>query len=85
MKTLIIYDQDGYIFTQVAGDYRVPNGIPHLEVDIPEGKFLSAVDTSITPNVPIFTEGQKSETDAIKERLEATEQMLLQIMMEGAM
>lgn len=86
MKTLVIYDESGYVIQSIKGDYRVPIGIPYLEVEIPEGKYLQTgigVDLSTTPHQAIIVNAPKSETDLITERLEATEQMLLQMMLEG--
>lgn len=86
MKTLIIYDESGYVIQALKGDYRTPVGIPYLEVEIPEGKYLQSgigVDLSKTPHEAIIINSPKSETDLLSERLEATEQMLLQMMLEG--
>lgn len=83
MKSLIIYDDTGKIFSQINGTYEKPVGIPHLEIDYSEGKIVTGVDVSATPHKAIIEVGPKTETDLIKERLEATEQMLLQIMLEG--
>lgn len=87
MKTLIIYDESGYVIQALKGDYRTPVGIPYLEVEIPEGKYLQSgigVDLSTTPHQAIIIDAPKTETQLITERLEATEQMLLQMMLEGA-
>lgn len=54
MKELIIYDTTGYIYFQMASPYRVPIGIPFLEVDIPEGKMVTKIDVTQTPNIPVF-------------------------------
>ena len=54
MKTLIIYDNNGKIWTQVSGDYVLPSGLQYLETTIPDGKYLSSINVSVTPNVPVF-------------------------------
>lgn len=51
MKTLIIYDATGFIIFQASGDVREPVGIPFLWVEVPEGKYISGVDVTVTPNV----------------------------------
>ncbi|MER2059626.1 MAG: hypothetical protein ABTA16_12445 [Niallia sp.] len=83
MKTLIVYDNDGKIFSQISGDYLKPVGIPYLEIEYQEGKTIVSVDVSVTPHKAVIIDNPKSETQLIKERLEATEQMLLQMMLEG--
>lgn len=63
MKTLIIYDTTGYIIQQITGSYRVPIGIPYLELDeaICKGKIIDKIDINVTPNVPIFIDLSKTE------------------------
>lgn len=71
MKTLIIYDNTGYIYLQMAGTYRVPEGgLNYLEIDIPEGKMLSGIDLTQTPNVAIFEDIPLS--DAQKANIQTT-------------
>lgn len=55
MKTLVIYDSTGHIYLQMAGNYTIPaGGIQYLEEEVPEGKLAVKVDTTVTPNVPIY-------------------------------
>jgi len=56
MKTLILYDNTGYIYLQMTSStYRAPQGgINYLEVEIPEGKLITGVDLTVTPNVAVF-------------------------------
>lgn len=37
-KTLIIYDAEGYIVSQMDGNVREPVGIPFMWVETPKGK-----------------------------------------------
>ncbi|MDF2842461.1 MAG: hypothetical protein K0R00_887 [Herbinix sp.] len=60
MKTLIIYDTTGKIWSNITGNYEVPVGIPYLEVNIPDGKYPYAVDVSVTPNQVIYEDNPKS-------------------------
>ena len=88
MKTLIIYDDEGYVVQLISGSYRVPVGIPFLEVEIPDGKRIQegiGIDLSVTPHEVILIDTPKSQTELLEERLSATEEMLLQFMMEGMM
>lgn len=71
-NTLVIYDTTGYIFQQITGSYRVPQGIPYLEVGIPEGKQIKytngiGVDVSVTPHQVILEDIPPSEIDQLKQ------------------
>lgn len=64
MKTLIIYDNTGYIYFQMTNGYRVPEGgLDFLEIEIPEGKIVKSVDISVMPNVAIFEDIPKSDIE----------------------
>lgn len=70
MKTLIIYDDEGYIIQHITGSYRVPVGVPYLETEIPENKMLKfgiGVDVSVEPHEPIFEDIPKSEVELLKD------------------
>lgn len=55
MKTLIIYDNEGFIYLTYDRNYRVPEGgIQYLELEIPSNKKLVGIDTSTTPHKPIL-------------------------------
>lgn len=81
MKTLIIYDNQGYIISNITGSYRVPTGVPYLETEIPEGKRITSldgvgVDVTITPHTLILEDIPPSETEIMKSKLEKQEQSL---------
>lgn len=65
MKTLIIYDNEGSIIQQITGSYRVPVGIPYLEIEVPPGKIVVAVN--VETKEPIFEDIPKSEIELLKE------------------
>lgn len=68
MKTLIIYDGEGYIIQQITGSYRVPIDIPYLELEIPEGKRIISIDvTDIENPVPVYIDIPKEEIEVLKE------------------
>lgn len=78
MKTLIIYDTTGYIYFQMSGAYRIPEGgLNYSEVDIPEGKMVTSIDVSKTPNIPVFTDIPKTVTE---ERIQAVEDSNAELM-----
>jgi hypothetical protein len=70
MKTLVIYDGIGYVYMQMTGSYRVPEGgLQYLEIEIPDGKIKKNIDTSINPNVPIYEDIPLSEIDKLKQQV----------------
>jgi hypothetical protein len=71
MHTLIIYDNQGYIFFQGQGNLREPQGIPFLWVDIPEGKYVKSVDVSTSTHKPVFAYISKSEVELLKEQVDS--------------
>lgn len=84
MKTLIIYDTQGYVLSHVTGAYRVPTGIPYLEVSIPEGKQVKngiGVDVSVTPHQVILEDIPPSETEVLKQKMAMQEQAIADLTM----
>ncbi|MGB8452718.1 MAG: hypothetical protein WCD89_10325 [Anaerocolumna sp.] len=73
MQTLVIYDSTGKIYYQVSGDVAEPTGIPFLWVEIPEGKYIKSIDTSVTPNEPIYGDSPINVTQDLYEKLAALE------------
>lgn len=71
MKTLVIYDDNGEIFTQITGDYIKPIGLQHLETEAPEGKRITGVDVSVTPHQVILEDIPPSEVEVLRSDLEA--------------
>lgn len=68
MITRIIYDTTGQIISQMQGsDLYTPVGIPYLDVEIPEDKYVAAIDISVTPNVAVFEDLPKSEIQKLKD------------------
>jgi hypothetical protein len=61
MKTLLVYDLNGRIWNNITGIYVVPNGLPYLEVVIPEGQTITGVDVSVTPHQAILVDAPKSK------------------------
>jgi len=75
MQTLIIYDETGYIISQMSGDVREPVGIPFMWVEIPDGKRIVSVDPET--NEPIFEDLPKSEIELLRiEQAKANAEMI---------
>lgn len=86
MKTLIIYDSQGYILSNITGNYRVPLGVPFLETDIPEGKRIKitdgiGVDVTVTPHQVILEDIPPSETEVLKQQMAMQEQAIADLTM----
>ena len=69
MKTLLIYDNSGTIWVNIAGYYALPDGLPCIEAEIPAGYYAVSVDTGTKE--PVLAEFPKSETDQRLDELEA--------------
>lgn len=80
MRTLIIYDGTGYIIFQGSGDVREPIGIPFIYADVPEGKRITGVDVTVTPNVAILEDIPKSETQLLQEQIDNLNIAMAEIM-----
>lgn len=71
METLIIYDNTGYIISQMSGAVREPVGIPSLWVEVPQGKYIVGVDTTGEEHQPIYEVYPKNDSELINERLDS--------------
>lgn len=69
---LVVYDKKGTVYFAGTG-FPTPEGIPYLEVEIPEGKRFVGVNVDVEPNEPIFEDIPKSELQILKEKVEALE------------
>ncbi|HEY5582936.1 MAG TPA: hypothetical protein VIK78_00370 [Ruminiclostridium sp.] len=67
MLTQIIYDDSGFIISQMQGSsLREPVGIPFLNIEIPEKKRIVSVDVSASPNVPVYEDIPLTETEILQ-------------------
>ncbi|EKQ56257.1 MULTISPECIES: hypothetical protein [unclassified Clostridium] len=84
MKTLVLYDETGYIYLTQTGSYRIPQGgIDYLEVEIPDGKIAKSVDVSVTPHTPIYGDMPKSDVEILKEKQELMQKALDDVLLSG--
>lgn len=80
MKALIIYDNTGYVYMNVAGSYITPQGgVQFLEIEIPDGKVMKGVDITVTPNVPILEDIPLTESEILKQRITELETALVEV------
>ena len=83
MNTLIIYDQEGYIISQMSGSVREPIGIPFLWVEVPVGRRIVSVDVSGETHTPVFEDLPKSETQILQERIDLVQEALDDLILNG--
>lgn len=65
---LVVYDQKGIVYFAGTG-FPTPEGIPYLEIEIPEGKRFVGVNVDVEPNQPIFEDIPKSDIEILKEEV----------------
>lgn len=71
-KTLIIYDLNGTIISSpVTGFYKVPNGVPYLEIEIPKGKQV--VSVNVETQEPIFGDIPATEIEIMQGKISILE------------
>ena len=70
-KTLIIYDLNGTIIQEVTGFYKVPNGIPYIEVIIPSGKRV--VGVNVETQEAIFGDIPPTEIELLQDKISILE------------
>lgn len=92
MKTLIIYDNEGYIISTRQGQPipRVPVGVPYLEVEIPDGKQIKytdgiGVDVSVEPHEVILEDIPPTEIDKIRADMNESVMELTMLIAMGGM
>lgn len=73
-KTLIVYDLEGNIIDIKTGNYKIPVGLPYLEVVIPDGQFVKSID--VENKTPIYECFPKSEIEIMKEKIQELENAL---------
>ena len=83
MNMLVIYDQEGYIISQMSGSVREPVGVPFMWVDVPEGKYLESIDVSGTEHIPIFADLPKSQMQLMQEQINELTITLGDALLEG--
>lgn len=79
MKTLVIYDDKGYVYQQITGDYRIPVGIPFLEIEVPEGKRVATengINITVNPHQATFEDIPNYDLEIIKKHLTMIQETL---------
>lgn len=78
-RTLVIYDTEGYIISQMGGDVREPKGVPFMWVDMPQGKYLKYIDVTQEQHEPVYEDYPKSEIDTLRDTVDMLVLSLLEV------
>lgn len=82
MKTLIIYDKNGNIIQEKEGNYKIPVGIPYIEVEVPTSKYPKSINAE-TKEV-IYDDIPKSETEILDEKISILEAENADLLLDSA-
>lgn len=70
MKALVIYDNTGRIWNILYGEEKIPQGLPAIFVDIPDGAILEKIDTTDSENPkPVFSYLPESDIGKIQKQI----------------
>ncbi|NFA43407.1 hypothetical protein EXM65_12695 [Clostridium botulinum] len=73
LKSLLVYDNSGYIIVHMGGNYRVPQGgVQYIEVEHNENQRPLKVD--VETNKVIFEDLPKTDIEIAKDRIQALEE-----------
>lgn len=82
-KTLIIYDNNGTIFSMVTGAYTEPVGLQYLILeDYDYSRPIIRIDTSVDPNVPLYSERELTEIEKELKKLQESNETLTECLLE---
>lgn len=77
MKTLIIYDDTGYIYMQMIGSYRIPQGgLNYIEIDEELYKYKKIKSVNIETKELILEDIKPSEIEILEQNLNETQSLL---------
>lgn len=77
MKTLVIYDTTGRIWSIIYGGEEAPQGLQCMWVDIPEGAVLERIDVTDAGNPqPIYSYLPESDIGRLQKKAAALEDEL---------
>lgn len=82
MKTLIIYDNDGFIFYQ-GSEIKIPVGLQFTYIEIPKNKIVIKIDTTVNPHQVVFQDRQKTEIELMQEKMDLMQKALDDVILGG--
>ncbi|MGX4600236.1 hypothetical protein [Faecalimicrobium sp. JNUCC 81] len=81
-KTLIVYDHDGEVILNISGNYRIPNGLPYLEIKVPDGKYV--VSVNVETKEPIYEDIPKSQTEILEDKISILNEQNSKLLLDKA-
>lgn len=77
MRALVIYDLTGRVWQIIYGEEKVPQGLPAIFVDIPEGAQLERMDVTDPKNPkPVFNYLPETDIGRIQKKVADLEEEL---------
>ncbi len=84
--TLIIYDDQGEVFSNITGNYLIPQGgVQFMEVEVPNGKRVASVDVSVTPHQVVLEDIPPTEIEQLRERQSLMQAALDDLILGGTL
>lgn len=80
MQTLIIYDNNGEIYSKITGSFVKPDGLQHLVAEEQEGKFIAKIDTTSVPHIPVYEEKPKPKEEELQEQIDVLNIALAEVL-----
>lgn len=77
MKKIVIYDENGVIFSVLDEGNLKPKGIPFIETDIPKNNVL--VSVNVETKEPVFQQSEKTQNELINEELDSVKMALAEL------
>lgn len=70
MNTLIVYDNEGFVFYTAQGEVKEPVGVPSIRVDLEEGEYVPEVDVSKEPHMAVIKQYPKTAQQLQQEEID---------------
>lgn len=81
MQTLLIYDETGFIYVQMSGDFREPQGLKYIITTIPDGQMIDRIKLDPKGDSVVFKAIPKTNLQLMQEQLETVQGALDSILM----
>lgn len=82
MKTLIIYDNTGRIYSMVTGDYEKPQGLVNsIEYEVPANMIV--VSVNVETGEPVLLKKELSPIEVMQQQLKDTQEAINFLLMGG--
>lgn len=87
MKTLIIYDTEGKVISNITSTEItsfIPVGIPFMELELKEREYVESIDVRVEPHKAVIKERPASTEDRVSELEKANAELMMKVaLLEG--